>query len=65
MPKEFFWLLTHLFSIDVGDVKHPITYPNVTNRPMVTSAITFMGFGNKILVLVSNLTFTDHGYRVC
>ena len=32
---------------------------------MVTSAITFSGFVNKKMVLVSNLTFNDHGYRVC
>ena len=31
MPKEFFSGFLLIFSIDVGDVKRPITYPNVTN----------------------------------
>ena len=31
MPKEFFLAFYSFFSIDVGDVKRPTQYPNVTN----------------------------------
>ena len=69
MLKEFFWLLTHFFRLTLVTLNVLLHTQMLPTGQWLHLHFFFFGgggvFGNKILVLVSNLTFTDHGYRVC